>query len=199
MRDCWIWWRICPSSGRTGYHLTGNNPTDGDAYLQGRQPAPEIAFPRGHGPQEVPQYRGCRDNLQRDGPRSVRMWTTRRRGRCRLWQPRAEDIAAPLMFFGCEGRQAFENTYVKEDDEPTCRWLGATQTLSTFSTLVFRHSQSEQPTQFVRIRIRTFKPLSDFDNVWEWHTGGKVETNKFNNQPLDRQQPLSVLFDNLMS
>jgi len=95
------------------------------------------------------------------------------------------------MFFGCEGRQLRE--YV-EEDEPTCRWLGATQTLSTFSMLVLSLSV-KQPTQFVR--TRTFKPLSDFDNEWEWHTGGKVETNKFNNQPLDGQQPLSVLFDNL--
>jgi hypothetical protein len=47
------------------------------------------------------------------------------------------------------------------------------------------------------VRTRTFELPSDFDNVWEWHTGGKVETNKFNDQPLDGQQPLSVLFDNL--
>src|SRR6266704_4105790 len=99
------------------------------------------------------------------------MWTTRRRGRCRLWQAHAEDIAAPLMFVGCEGRQLRE--YV-EEDEPTCRWLGATQTLSTFSMLVLSLSV-KQPTQFVR--TRTFKPLSDFDNEWEWHTRGKVETN----------------------
>jgi len=83
-------------------------------YLQGRQPALEIAFPKDHGPQEVPQCRGCCDNQQGDVSRSVRTWTTRRRGRCRLWQPRAEDIAAPLMSFGCEGRQL--RGYVKENE-----------------------------------------------------------------------------------
>jgi hypothetical protein len=108
-----------------------------------------------------------------------------------LRQPHAEDIAALLMFFGFEGRQLWE--YVKENE--------------THLSVVRRHASFvnffdagfslsvKQLTQLVR--TRTFELPSDFDDVWEWHTGSKVETNKFNNQPLDSQQPLSILFDNL--
>jgi len=95
------------------------------------------------------------------------------------------------MFFGCKSRQLRE--YVKESE--------------THLSVVRRHANLvnffdaglsllvKQFTQFVR--ARTFQFPSDLDDVWEWHTGGKVETNKFNNQPLDGQQPLSVLFDDL--
>ena len=107
-------------------------------YLQGRQPALETAFPKDRGLQASPQSRGCCDNRRGYAARSVRMWTTRRRGRCRLWRPHAEDIAAPLMFFGCKGRQLREHV---NRNEPTYRWSDATQTLSTFLMLVC-HSQS---------------------------------------------------------
>ena len=46
-------------------------------------------------------------------------------------------------------------------------------------------------------RVRTFELPADFDHVWVWHARGKVETDKFDNQPLDGQQALSILFENL--
>ena len=102
-------------------------------YLQGHRPALETAFPKDRGLQALPQSPDCCDSQRGYGARSVRMWTTRRRGRCRLWQPHAEDIAAPLMFFGFKGRQLRE--YVKRN-ERTYRWSDATQALSTFLMLV---------------------------------------------------------------
>ena len=33
--------------------------------------------------------------------------------------------------------------------------------------------------------VRTFEFPADLDHVWEWHTGGKIETDEFDNQPLD--------------
>jgi hypothetical protein len=43
----------------------------------------------------------------------------------------------------------------------------------------------------------TFELPSDFDHVREWHAGSKIEADEFDNQTLDGQQPLSVLFDDL--
>jgi hypothetical protein len=47
-------------------------------------------------------------------------------------------------------------------------------------------------------RVRTFELPSDFYHVWEWHAGGKIEADEFDDEPLDGQQPLSVLFDDLV-
>jgi hypothetical protein len=33
--------------------------------------------------------------------------------------------------------------------------------------------------------LRTFEFPADFDHIWEWHTGSKVETDKFDDQSLD--------------
>jgi hypothetical protein len=46
-------------------------------------------------------------------------------------------------------------------------------------------------------RVQTFELPSDLYHVWEWHAGCKVETDEFDDQTLDGQQPLSVLFDDL--
>ena len=46
-------------------------------------------------------------------------------------------------------------------------------------------------------KVRTFELPADFDHVWVWHARGKVETDKFDNQPLHGQQALSILFEDL--
>jgi hypothetical protein len=45
--------------------------------------------------------------------------------------------------------------------------------------------QSKQVFAILQKNLRTFELPADFDHVWEWHTGGKVETDKFDNQPLN--------------
>ena len=81
----------------------------------------------------------------------------------------------------------------------TCRWLGATQTSSAFSMLDMCVLSPFSKAEFCCLRRtgRTFELPADFNHVWEWHTGGKVETDEFDNQPLDSQQPLSILFKDL--
>jgi hypothetical protein len=66
--------------------------------------------------------------------------------------------------------------------------------------MLVRHSQSNRHSHFVAKtkRAQTFQLPSDFYHVWEWHTGGKIETDEFDDQTLDGQQPLSVLFDDLL-
>jgi hypothetical protein len=66
---------------------------------------------------------------------------------------------------------------------PTCRWSGATQTSSAFSMLYMCAFQSSRI--FNVFAVRTFEFPADLDHVWEWHTGGKIETDEFDNQPLD--------------
>ena len=34
-------------------------------------------------------------------------------------------------------------------------------------------------------KVRTLELPADFDHVWEWHAGGKVEADEFDDQPLD--------------
>jgi hypothetical protein len=34
-------------------------------------------------------------------------------------------------------------------------------------------------------KVRTFELPANFDHIWEWHTGGKVETDKFDDESLD--------------
>jgi len=36
-------------------------------------------------------------------------------------------------------------------------------------------------------RLRTFELPANFDDVLEWHTRGEIETDEFDNQPLDGQ------------
>lgn len=58
-------------------------------------------------------------------------------------------------------------------------------------------SAKQDPGLCRKERVRTFELPTNFDHVWEWHMGGKVETDEFDNQPFDCQQPLSILFENL--
>ncbi len=69
-----------------------------------------------------------------------------------------------------------------ENEILTYRWLGATQTLSTFSML---DCVSSQGCAVRRGKGRTFELPTDFDHVWERHTRSKVETDKFYNKPFD--------------
>ena len=80
---------------------------------------------------------------------------------------------------------------------PTYQWSGAMQTLSTFSMLGCVSSSQFKQGERDCIKVQTFKLPADFDHVWVWHTRSKVETDKFDNQPLDGKQPLSILLENL--
>lgn len=50
---------------------------------------------------------------------------------------------------------------------------------------VHRPFGSKHDSLFFEGKVRTFELPADFDHVGVWHTGSKVETDKFDDQPLD--------------